>query len=110
MQFETAFTMSTAQIKFGPGTTRELGYDLKRYGCKRVMVVTDPYLAHLPPVQIALDSLREVQLEYALFDDVEIEPTDQSFKRAIAFAMDGNFDGYVAVGGGSVIDTAKVAN
>src|SRR5690606_4957833 len=39
-----------------------------------------------------------------------VEPTDASFRDAIAFATDGNFDGYVAVGGGSSIDTAKVAN
>jgi hydroxyacid-oxoacid transhydrogenase len=45
-----------------------------------------------------------------LFDRVRIEPTDGSFKDAIAFATDGRFDGYVALGGGSTMDTAKVAN
>ncbi len=42
--------------------------------------------------------------------NVSIEPTDLSFKEAIKFAAGGRFDGYVAVGGGSTIDTAKVAN
>ena len=45
-----------------------------------------------------------------LFDKVRIEPTELSFKEAISFAMDGDFDGYVAVGGGSTMDTAKAAN
>src|SRR6185503_16558094 len=44
------------------------------------------------------------------YDQVRVEPTDQSFKAAIAFATTGNFEGYVAVGGGSVMDTAKAAN
>ena len=45
-----------------------------------------------------------------LFDRVRIEPTDISFREAIEFASDGGFDGFVAVGGGSTMDTAKVAN
>ena len=44
------------------------------------------------------------------FDQVEVEPTDRSFQAASAFAVDGRFDAYVAVGGGSTIDTAKAAN
>jgi len=45
-----------------------------------------------------------------LYDQVRVEPSDRSFHHAIAFARDGSFDGYVAVGGGSSIDTAKAAN
>ena len=74
------------------------------------MVVTDTNLASMQPVQIALDALKVVGIDAVSFSDVEIEPTNKSFQRAIEFASQGNFDGYVAVGGGSVIDTAKVAN
>ncbi|MEZ4679718.1 MAG: hypothetical protein R2932_36405 [Caldilineaceae bacterium] len=42
MQHETAFTMDTSSIKYGPGVTREIGSDMANLGCKRVMVVTDP--------------------------------------------------------------------
>ena len=45
-----------------------------------------------------------------LFDRVQIEPTDASFKEAIAFAVGEQVDAFVAVGGGSTIDTAKAAN
>ena len=55
-------------------------------------------------------SLRDAGMEFAEFDRVAIEPTDVSFREAIAFAQAGRFDGYVSVGGGSVIDTAKAAN
>ena len=110
MAYETAFTMDTSSIKYGPGVTREVGFDMKQLGPKRVMVVTDPHLAHGEPVSIALEALRTEGVDAVLFDRVRIEPTDASFKQAIQFATDGRFDGYVAVGGGSTIDTAKAAN
>ena len=49
-------------------------------------------------------------IEFELYDQVRVEPTDASFQDAIAVAANGGFEGYVAVGGGSVIDTAKAAN
>jgi hydroxyacid-oxoacid transhydrogenase len=110
MATETAFTMDTSSIKFGPGVTAEVGHDMKRLGASRVMVVTDPHLAQSPPVQTVLESLDAAGIETVLFDEVRIEPTDTSFHEAIQFALLGRFDGYVAVGGGSTIDTAKAAN
>lgn len=110
MTFETVFTMDTSSIKFGPGATCEVGYDLKQFGARRVMVVTDPNLAPLEPVTVALAALRAEGIDAVLFDQVRVEPTDVSFKEAIQFAADGQFDGYVAVGGGSSMDTAKAAN
>jgi hydroxyacid-oxoacid transhydrogenase len=74
------------------------------------MVVTDPNLADGEPVPVALGSLRAEGIDAVLYDRAHVEPTDLSFKEAIEFAVDGTFDGYVAVGGGSVMDTAKVAN
>lgn len=110
MPLETTFTMDTSSIKYGEGSTREVGYDMQKLGAKRVMVVTDPKLAQLEPVATVMDALAEADLDAVLFSGVRVEPTDESFKQAIAFAQDGNFDGYVAVGGGSSIDTAKIAN
>jgi hydroxyacid-oxoacid transhydrogenase len=110
MTLETAFTMDTSSIKFGRGVTREVGYDMQQLGAKRVMVVTDPYLAGSEPVAVTLAALRAVGIDAVLFDRVQIEPTDASLKEAIRFASEGRFDGYVAVGGGSSMDTAKAAN
>ena len=61
-------------------------------------------------MSVTLDSLRAEGIDAVLFDQVRVEPTDVSFKEAIEFAADGGFDGYVAVGGGSSIDTAKAAD
>ena len=110
MAFETAFIMETSSVKYGAGATREVGWDVKRAGGTRVMVVTDPYLSESRPVQIALQSLRDEGLDAVLYDRVRVEPTDVSLKEAIDFATDGGFDAYVAVGGGSAMDTAKAAN
>lgn len=110
MALETVFTMDSSSIKFGVGATREVGSDMKDLGARRVMVVTDPNLARSEPVAITLEALRKESIDTALFDQVRIEPNDVSFKEAISFATEGGFDGYVAVGGGSTIDTAKVAN
>lgn len=107
---ETTFTMDTSSIKYGEGSTREVGYDMQKLGAKRVMVVTDHRIAELEPVAVVMQALADADLDAVLFSGVRVEPTDESFKEAIAFAQDGNFDGYVAVGGGSSIDTAKIAN
>ena len=109
MLLDTAYEIATSNIRFGPGTTKEIGMDLKDLGLKRVMVLTDPNLREQAPVQTALAAIAEAGVEYALFDQVRVEPTDASFKAAIAYAQQG-FDGFVAVGGGSVMDTAKAAN
>jgi hydroxyacid-oxoacid transhydrogenase len=110
MSFEAAFTMDTSSIKFGPGVTREVGADMALLGARRVLVVTDPRLAQSEPVTITLAALRQEGIDAVLFDQARVEPTDRSFQEAIQFATDGNFDGYVAVGGGSSMDTAKAAN
>jgi hydroxyacid-oxoacid transhydrogenase len=83
---------------------------MARLGGRRVMLVTDPRLAAGETVATALDALRQEEIDAVLYDRVRVEPTDASFMEAAAFAVDGRFDGYVAVGGGSVIDTAKAAN
>lgn len=107
---ETAFTMDTSSIKYGPGATRELGADMAALGARRVMLLTDANLMQGEQVAVASDSLRAAGIDVVRFYHVRVEPSDVSFRDAIEFAQKGNFDGYVAVGGGSVMDTAKVAN
>ena len=110
MKLETAFSMDTSSIKYGPGVTREIGWDMEEQGSHRVMVVTDANLTGSEPVAVTLEALGEHGIDAVLFDQASVEPTDISFKEAIKFAEDGNFDGFVAVGGGSSMDTAKAAN
>ncbi len=110
MEFDYAFEMATSNIRFGPGVTREAGADLSEWGARRVVVVTDPYVASLAPVATVLESLNDNHVAFSLFDRVRVEPSDASFREAIEYARQGDFDAFVAVGGGSAIDTAKAAN
>lgn len=110
MQYDYAFEMTTSSIRFGAGVSQEVGMDLADMGVKRAMVVTDPTVASLPAVKTVLESLSQSRIAYILFDKVRIEPTDASMKEAIEFAKSEPIDGFVAVGGGSSIDTCKVAN
>jgi hydroxyacid-oxoacid transhydrogenase len=102
--------MDTTSLKVGRGATREIGFDMAALGVKRVMVVTDPNLSGSEAVRTVCDALAAQGIDAVLYDQVRVEPSDQSFKAASAFAVDGRFDGFVAVGGGSVMDTAKAAN
>jgi hydroxyacid-oxoacid transhydrogenase len=107
---EYAFELASSSIRAGPGVTREIGMDLAEMQARRVMVLTDPTLAKLAPVATVVESLRDNGISFALFERVRVEPNDVSFREAIAFATEGGFDAFVAVGGGSTIDTAKAAN
>jgi hydroxyacid-oxoacid transhydrogenase len=109
-RLETVLTMSSASIKYGFGATREVGYDMRELGARRVLVVTDRRVATLEPVAVALESLRREGIDAVLYGDAQVEPTDISFKEAIRVAEEGRFDGYMGIGGGSSIDTAKAAN
>ena len=110
MMNDYAFEMATSNLRFGAGATREIGMDLADLGIKRAMVLTDPNLRTLPPVERVLESLDHQGITYSVFDQVRVEPTDTSLRKAIEFAKSEPFEAFVAVGGGSTIDTAKVAN
>ncbi|HET9702458.1 MAG TPA: hydroxyacid-oxoacid transhydrogenase [Vicinamibacterales bacterium] len=107
---DIAFEMAVSSIRFGVGVTREVGMDLAELGVAHALVITDPTLRTLPPVATVLASLEANAIRHAVFDRVRVEPTDESFLEAIAFARAGGYDAFVAVGGGSTIDTAKAVN
>jgi alcohol dehydrogenase class IV len=111
MDRETVFTYGAPGLKFGPGASDEIGFDLSQYDVRRVLVVTDPGVAATGHPQRVADQMGRFGIEAAVFDGVHVEPTDASFEAAIAHARDtGPWDAYVAVGGGSSIDTAKAVN
>jgi len=108
---ESVFTYGAPGLKFGSGASDEIGFDLSQYGVRRVLVLTDPGVAATGHPQRIADQMKAFGIEAEVFDGVHVEPTDASFEAAIAFARDsGPWDAYVAVGGGSTIDTAKAVN
>lgn len=107
---ETVFVLEMSPIKFGLGATEEIGYDARRLGLRRVLVITDRHVAEtgLPARVRAL--LEEQDVKADVWDGVEIEPTDHSMEEAAEYARHQEFDGLVGVGGGSALDTCKVVN
>jgi alcohol dehydrogenase class IV len=108
---ETVFTYAAPALKFGTGSSGEVGHDLVGYGARRVLLVTDPGVAATGhPARIA-EQVAAHGLTVTTYDAARVEPTDESLSHAIAFAREaGPFDAIVAVGGGSAIDTAKAVN
>ena len=89
---DTAFEMAVAAVRYGPGVTREVGMDLADRHLHRTLIVTDPVVARLPPAQAVVDSLDANNVQWVMYDRVRVEPTDESWLDAIAFARDQEFD------------------
>ncbi len=106
---DTSFAMDASAVVFGRGSLAELGDHARALGLARVALFTDPRLAAAPFVDVALRALRGAGVDVALYAEARVEPTDGSFLDAARFAREARADGYVSVGGGSVIDTCKAA-
>ncbi|MFJ7210715.1 hydroxyacid-oxoacid transhydrogenase [Amycolatopsis sp. NPDC098790] len=110
-EHETVFTYGAPALKYGTGASDEIGYDLTQYGAHRVLVVTDPQVVATGWPRRIADGIAGYGIEAEIFDGVHVEPTDVSMQKAVDFARGtGPYDAFVAVGGGSAIDTAKAAN
>ncbi|KAM6495887.1 alcohol dehydrogenase [Amanita muscaria] len=111
VQKEYAFELAASNLRFGDGVTVEVGMDLQNMKARKVGVFTDPNVAKLRPMKTALAALEaETDLPFEVYDQVVAEPTEDSWRNAIAWARKHDFSHFLAVGGGSVIDTAKAAN
>jgi hydroxyacid-oxoacid transhydrogenase len=107
---DPVFTVEVNHFSFGPGALRELGDHARALGMKRVALFTDATVAKLPCMETALASLHAAGVACVAYTQCVVEPTDASFVEAARFARDAKVDGYVSLGGGSVMDTAKAAN
>jgi hydroxyacid-oxoacid transhydrogenase len=108
---ESIFTYGAPTLKFGDGAADEIGYDLAQLGARRALVITDPNVAATGlPARIA-EQMARFDVVAEVYAGVRIEPTDASMQAAIDWARaHGPWDAFVAVGGGSSIDTAKAVN
>lgn len=106
---ESAFSIDPTSLVFGRGALGELGHHAASVGARRVALFTDVRVRATPSFAAAAESLRAAGVDTVVYDEVRVEPTDASFREAAAFAREGRFDGYVSLGGGSVIDTCKAA-
>ena len=107
---ETVFTMEATPIKYGRGAAEEVGWEVKRLRMSRVMLVSDPGIVQAGITGRVVELIEAEGVEVEVWDRSRVEPTADSLQAAADFARDGNFDGFVAVGGGTSIDTAKVSD
>jgi hydroxyacid-oxoacid transhydrogenase len=107
---ETVFTVEATPLKFGPGAVADAGWELARLGVRRALLVTDAGVAAAGHPERVRASIAAAGIEVVVYDRVRVEPSLASLEDAAAFARDAGADGFVSVGGGSSIDTAKVAD
>jgi alcohol dehydrogenase class IV len=107
---ETVFTLEATPIKFGPGAVADAGWELKRLRVKRALLVTDPGVAELGIAERVQRSIEAEGIDVVVYDRAHVEPTLDSLQDAADFAVEADVDGFVSVGGGSSMDTAKVAD
>lgn len=107
---ETVFNWGAPAIKFGLGALQEVGYELNRLNVRRVLVLTDSGVKRTGLLDRIGEQFRTQGIDATVYDRVAVEPTDRSWNEAVAYARLGQWDGFLAVGGGSVIDTAKAVN
>src|SRR4028118_1172362 len=107
---ETVFTMEATPIKYGRGAAEEVGWEVKRLRMNRVMLVSDPGVIQAGITGRIVELIEAEGVEVEVWDRSRVEPTADSLQAAADFARDGDFDGFVAVGGGTSIDTAKVSD
>ena len=110
MTREQVFTLEATPLKFGRGAADEAGWDLERLGVRRAMLVSDPGVVEAGITDRVRSRVEAAGVDVEVWDRARVEPTLESLQEAAAFAVDGGFDGFVAVGGGSSIDTAKAAD
>ncbi len=99
---------SSTQLAFGWGAIRELSAAVRRFGWRRVLIMTDPVLAKLPMLEKVSEELRRAGVDSVLFDKGEPEPSLAAAQLGIEAALDCQPDAIIAFGGGSNIDLAKM--
>jgi len=107
---DSVWDFGVTRAKFGIGAADEVGYDAKALGMKKVLLVTDSIIMKTGIVDRVLRSLEEQKIEVHVWDQAEPEPSLGSMLKCIEYAKKVEPDGFISVGGGSVMDTAKVTD
>lgn len=99
-----------SNINFGIGAISVLPELLQKYGLRKVMVVYDGGVKAAGIAEKVTAQIEKADVPYVIFDDVIPNPTNEVVEKAAELAKAEKADGFVAVGGGSSIDTAKAVN
>ncbi len=99
------------RIVAGRGMIEGVGFEFMKEGAKRPMIVTDAVIRETGLIEKVEAGVTGGGLEVAgVFDAVEQDSSTATVEACAAAAKEAGADSFLAVGGGSVMDTAKVAN
>ena len=91
----------------GAGAVAEIGNELAARGCKKVFIASGNHVVKSGQIDSILNALKEKGMEYTIFTDIKPNPTIENVQSGVAAFKAFGADSIVAVGGGSVMDTAK---
>lgn len=92
---------------FGRGSREKLGEELRSRGHRKILLVSDVTLMEAQVTKKVIDVLDQIGITYSIFNQIKPNPTIKNVQDGLMLGQISNVDGIVAVGGGSVIDTAK---
>lgn len=96
-----------AQVISGSGSLLQIPENIKKDGKKKVLVVTTPGFMKRGSLVPFFEELKKQNLEYAIFSEVQPDPTTDCIEEAVALYKKEQCEVIVAIGGGSVIDCSK---
>lgn len=99
--------VSPRLIAVGGGSVRQVASVLEKFGLRRPLVVTDPFMVSSGLVRRCLDALEAAGVRAEVFSDTVPDPTDTVVETGVAVLQRGDFDCLLGFGGGSPMDTAK---
>ena len=91
----------------GSGAILEIAPELKAHGCKKALVCSGKHIIKSGEINKILDPLTEAGIEYALFNDIKPNPSIENVQAGVEAFKAAQADSIIAVGGGSIMDTAK---
>jgi alcohol dehydrogenase class IV len=97
-----------SSILFGAGARRRLAQELRKLGVSRTLLVTDQRLRDAGTIAGFETQLKDGGIAAAIFCDVQPDPTDQNVAAGLDCLRGSSAEAIVAIGGGSVIDAAKI--
>jgi alcohol dehydrogenase len=107
---DAIFTINLPYVKFGFGSSKEVGFEAKRLGLKKVLLVVGKRLSQTKLFEEIKSLIENEGITVYSTDKVHIEPEDEALIEAYREIKNLEIDGFIALGGGSTIDTAKVLN
>ena len=91
----------------GAGARENIALEAKKRGFKKALLVTDKDLVKFGVAAKVTEVLDKAGLAYEILDDVKANPTIENVQNGVAMFKSAGADYLIAVGGGSVMDTAK---